>query len=74
MTRPLKPRSSLSAGMYWASRISTVGLMFVLPSLIGVLLDRWANTTPYFILAGSVSGFFVGMMGILQIAREGRHH
>jgi F0F1-type ATP synthase assembly protein I len=57
--------------MEWASRISTVGLEFAVPPLLGVLLDRWAGTSPAALLVGAVLGFGVGMMHILRIAREG---
>ena len=71
MTRPDEPRSSLSVGMQWASRVTTVGLEFVVPPLLGVLLDRWWGTSPLAMLTGALVGFGVGMMQILRIAREG---
>ena len=40
MNQP-EPRSILSVGMQWASRVSTIGLEFALPPLMGVGLDRW---------------------------------
>lgn len=66
-----EPRSSLSVGMGWASRVTTVGLMFVVPALLGVLLDRWWGTSPLTLLTGAVLGFAVGMVQVLRIAREG---
>jgi ATP synthase protein I len=71
VTRPEPPRSSLSLGIQWASRVTTVGLEFVVPPLLGVLFDRWAGTSPLAMLTGAVIGFAVGMMQILRIAREG---
>ena len=57
--------------MGWASRVTSVGLEFVLPALLGALLDHWWGTSPAALLVGAVLGFTVGMMGILRIAREG---
>jgi ATP synthase protein I len=71
VTRSDEPRSSLSVGMQWAARVTTVGLDFALPPLLGVLVDRWLKTSPLATLCGVVLGFAVGMMAILKIAREG---
>ena len=70
MDRP-EPPSTLSVGMQWASRVTTVGLEFALPPLMGVGLDRWWHTSPLATVVGAVLGFAVGMMHILRIAREG---
>lgn len=71
MTRSDEPRSALSVGIQWASRVTTVGLEFVVPPLLGVALDRWWGTNPLAMLTGAVLGFVAGMMQILRIAREG---
>ena len=71
MTRSDEPRSALSVGMGWASRVSSVGMAFVLPALFGALLDHWWGTSPWALLAGAVLGFAVGMLEILRIARDG---
>jgi F0F1-type ATP synthase assembly protein I len=71
VTRPEEPRSSLAVGIEWASRVSTVGLTFVVPPLLGHLADRGMGTSPVGLLIGAVLGFAVGMMSILRIAREG---
>jgi hypothetical protein len=65
-------RSSLSVGIEWASRVSTLGLEFALPPLAGAYCDRRAGTTPWLTLLGVVLGFAVGMMHILRIARAGQ--
>jgi F0F1-type ATP synthase assembly protein I len=71
VTRSDEPRSSLSVGLEWATRITSVGLEFVVPALLGALLDGWAGTSPAALLVGAVLGFGVGMMHVLRIAREG---
>lgn len=70
MNRP-EDRSILSVGYQWAVRISSIGLEFALPPLLGVLLDRWWHTAPLVTVVGSIGGFAVGMMHVLRIAREG---
>lgn len=64
-------RSSLSVGMEWASRVSTIGLEFALPALLGHGLDRWWRTTPLMTVLGAFLGFAVGMMHLMRIARSG---
>jgi ATP synthase protein I len=66
-----EPRSTLSIGMQWASRVTSIGLEFALPPLLGVGLDRWWRTSPLVTIIGAVLGFAIGMMHILRIAREG---
>ena len=67
----VEPRSRLSVGIQWASRVTTIGLEFALPPLMGAGLDRWWGTSPLATLIGAVLGFAVGMMHLLRIAREG---
>jgi len=57
--------------MQWASRISTIGLEFALPPLIGVGVDRWLHCQPLGVIIGAILGFLVGMFHILKIAKEG---
>ncbi len=69
MSKP-EDRSNLSIGIEWASRISTVGLEFALPPLVGAYIDSRTHTSPLVTLVGVVLGFAVGMWHILRIARE----
>jgi ATP synthase protein I len=61
----------LAVGVEWAARITTVGLEFALPPLLGALVDRWMESGPWGALVGAVLGFSIGMGHLLQIAREG---
>jgi ATP synthase protein I len=70
MPEPIR-RSSLSLGMDWASRVTTVGLEFSLPALAGVALDRWLGIKPWGVLVGATLGFAVGMAHLLKIAKTG---
>ena len=54
--------------MQWVSRITTVGLMMVLPALGGRWLDDRRGTN-YWTLIGLVLGLVVGLWQLLQIAR-----
>ena len=53
--------------MQWVSRITTVGLMMVLPTLGGRWLDERRGTN-YWALIGLVLGLTIGMWQLLQIA------
>lgn len=64
-----EPRSPLSAGLEWSSRIGTLGLEFVVPALLGHYLDGRMGTNPVGLLVGMTLGFAAGMMHILRIAR-----
>ena len=41
MTRSDEPRSNLSVGMAWASRITSVGLEFAVPPLLGAFIGSF---------------------------------
>ena len=70
MTRSNEPRSALSVGLQWASRVSTVGIEFVVPTLFGVWLDSRWGTSPLAMLTGTLLGFSVMMLHLLRIVRE----
>jgi ATP synthase protein I len=70
MTRSDEPRSAVSIGFEWASRVSTVGLEFVVPTLIGVWLDSRWGTSPLATLAGTLLGFTLMIIHLLRIVRE----
>jgi ATP synthase protein I len=61
----------MAVGWEWASRVTTVGLEFALPPVLGALIDRRLGWTPALTMVGAVLGFVVGMLHLLRIAREG---
>jgi ATP synthase protein I len=66
-----EPRPPIPAkALEWVTLITTVGLEFALPPLLGGVLDRWWKTSPGFTIAGAVLGFATGMIHLFQIARE----
>jgi hypothetical protein len=63
-------RSALSVGYYWCARVTTIGLEFALPALIGFGLDRWLNTNPWITVAGAFLGMGLGMSQVFRLGRE----
>jgi len=57
-------------GVRLASSITTIGLEFSLPVVIGLVIDRHWHTTPGATLIGAVVGFLAGMIHILAVARN----
>src|SRR5262249_18308789 len=62
--------SPLSVGLEWASRITTIGLEFVLPMVLGYGMDSWLRTTPVGTVAGAVLGFALGMWQTIRMTRR----
>ncbi len=63
-------RSSLALGMEWASRVTTIGLMFALPALVGYGVDRWLHTAWAGTIAGAGLGFVTGMVQTMRMSRQ----
>ena len=68
MTPKPDQRSPLSIGLDWGSRITTIGLEFALPAVLGFGLDRWLNTGPWLTIAGSLLGLLVGILHMIRLA------
>jgi F0F1-type ATP synthase assembly protein I len=72
-----RSRSPLAVGLEWASRVTTIGLGFALPPVLGYGLDLWLGSTPAATIIGAVLGFATGIMNTLkmaeQLSREARH-
>ena len=71
VTRSDESRSKLAVGMDWAARASSIGLEFVLPTLLGAYLDSKFGSSPLCVVLGAFLGFGVGMTHILRIAKDG---
>ena len=63
-------RSALSVGYYWCARVTTIGLEFATPALLGFGLDRWWKTSPWFTVVGAFLGLGLGMTQVLRLAGE----
>jgi len=64
------PQSAVSMGVRWATRVTSVGLEFALPPLLGGFLDRRWGLGSTLTIAGAIFGFVAGMVHLLAIARE----
>lgn len=62
-------RSPLALGLEWSSRITTVALEMVVPSLIGYWIDLKLGTRLVFLISGTVLGFATGLISLLRMTR-----
>jgi ATP synthase protein I len=63
-------QSGLAAGMYWATRISSVGFAMVLPTALGYWLDSKWGTAPWLVIVGVCAGFAAAMLDLFRLARR----
>ena len=63
-------RSSLAVGVEWASRVTSIGMEFALPPLLGYGVDSWLRTAPVATITGAVLGFAAGMLHTVRVARQ----
>lgn len=63
-------RSSLSIGMDWSARVTTIGLEFCVPAVLGHFVDRWMGTAPWLTVIGALLGMAIGMMHVLRLPGE----
>src|SRR2546421_8681663 len=58
-------RSALSVGYYWCARVTSIGLEFAIPAMLGFYLDRWLKTSPWMTVIGAFLGLGLGMGQVL---------
>jgi ATP synthase protein I len=63
-----EPRSQIAVGIQWANRITGIALEFVVPMILGVLLDRWWGTNPFATILGGILGFVMGLWHVMRLA------
>jgi ATP synthase protein I len=63
-------RSSLSIGLDWSARVTSIGLEFCVPAVLGYFADRWLKTTPWLTTVGALLGMGVGMLHVLRLPGE----
>jgi F0F1-type ATP synthase assembly protein I len=61
-------RSPFAVGMQWAFTITTIGLEYTLPIVLGYVLDRYWGTSPALTLTGVVLGLAAGMLHTVRLA------
>lgn len=54
---------------YRISQLSQVGYLIATPLLIGIGLDYWLGTMPWFTVAGALLGPVLGFVNLLSILR-----
>ena len=63
-------RSPTAKAMSITSQITTIGLLAILPIVIGNWLDNWLGTKPLFILVGVVLGFVAAGFQLTRLVRK----
>jgi F0F1-type ATP synthase assembly protein I len=63
-------RSPTAKAMSIASQITTVGLVAVMPIVMGSWVDNWLATKPIFILIGVVLGFVAAGFQLMRLVRS----
>jgi hypothetical protein len=63
-------RSALSVGYYWCARVTTMGLEFVIPAMLGFGLDRWLKTSPWITVIGAFFGLGLFTSQVFRLAKE----
>lgn len=66
MKRPVSDRTSLK----YLSLGAEIAGSLALPIWIGYRLDLWLDTSPWFLLAGSLSGLLILLGIFLKLARD----
>lgn len=66
-----RSKHSHLVGMYWASRVSSIGMQMAVPPLLGFLGDRRFGTAPWLTLLGACVGFVLSMLDVLRLSRGG---
>ena len=71
MPRPRRNgQSGLAVGMYWATRVSSVGFAMVLPTALGYWLDSRWGTAPWLVILGACLGFLASMLELITLVRQ----
>jgi hypothetical protein len=63
-------RSPVSIGLDWGARVTSIGMEFCVPAVLGHLADRWLNSAPWLTVVGAVLGMAVGMLHVLRLPAE----
>lgn len=71
MPRPRRNgQSGVAVGMYWATRISSVGFAIVLPALLGYWLDKKWGTSPWLVVVGACLGFAAAAVEFTKLVQQ----
>ena len=56
--------------MDWSARVTSIGLEFCVPAVLGHFADRWLDTAPWLTVIGALLGMAVGMLHVLRLPAE----
>jgi hypothetical protein len=70
VVEPHEPKSWLTIGFDWGSRVTAIGLEFALPALLGYGVDSWLGIAPAATIIGAILGFATGMLHTIRMAGE----
>jgi ATP synthase protein I len=70
VARDSDSRSALSIGLEWSTRVTTIGLEFAVPALLGFWLDRWLGSSPWFTVTGAFLGLASGTLHLVRLAGQ----
>ena len=70
MTEEHDDRSPFGLAMEWTSRITTISLELVVPTLIGCWLDQRLGTRVLFLVLGVMLGFVTATLSLVRLARS----
>jgi F0F1-type ATP synthase assembly protein I len=63
-------RSMMAKAWGWGHQAMSISLEMVVPSLLGLWIDRLIGTLPLFLLLGAVFGMTAGMVHLVQFAQS----
>ena len=63
-------RSPTAKAMSIVSQITTIGLLAIVPIVIGSWVDSWLGTKPIFLLVSVVFGFTAAGFQLMQLVRK----
>ena len=63
-------RSPTAKAMSIVSQITTIGLLAIVPIVIGSWVDSWLGTKPIFLLVSVVFGFTAAGFQMMQLVRK----
>jgi F0F1-type ATP synthase assembly protein I len=66
-----KSKQSQLVGMYWATRVSSIGMQMAIMPGLGFLADRYFGTLPWLTLVGACLGFGLAMREVFRLAQGG---
>ena len=64
--------SAFASAIVWTSRVTTISLEMVVPTLIGYWLDQRLGTRVLFLTLGAILGFVTALRSLLRLGTPSR--